>query len=263
MAGKRGGAGNGAAKPKARPEAEDRRRSPKDAGERKPKGRGRTKPRPHKRKRMRGGISRNPQGRREGLVREPGSSAEPARVAGIAPRLEAAGRRRRPRPEPRPEKGASRGFGPKALPEGGKDFGSSVFRRATGEASASMRALGDGSGFGPARIRPGKRRRGFGLAQATRRGSARGSSASPSRDPNGTEQGFAALLRDRGAPGLAAQAIPKPPSARWPRHPATAVKAGTSGGRWRHRPPLFSGFRICPAPACLSLFLPGGGPLIF
>jgi hypothetical protein len=31
---------------------------------------------------------------------------------------------------------------------------------------------------------------------------------------------------------------PQPPSERWPRHPATAVKAGTSGGRWRHRPPL-------------------------
>jgi|GEM_PF-4446338 len=64
-----------------------------------------------------------------------------------------------------------------------------------------------------------------------------------SRNPPGPERGFTAFAAGSGESGRGSRpaAIPKPPSERWPRHPATAVKAGTSGGRWRHRPPLSLG----------------------
>jgi hypothetical protein len=116
--------------------------------------------------------------------------------------------------------------------------GPASFERATGEASASMRARGDGAASaGP--DPPGKRKRDFGPAWATRRGSARGFGlfAETHRVPNGASRPRSGT-RGKAKRASCPPRDPKPPSERWPRHPATAVKAGTSGGRWRHRPPL-------------------------
>jgi hypothetical protein len=174
---------------------------------------------------------------------------EPAKAAGIAPRLEPAGKRGRPWPQPRPETGFLKRLRPwKWLREIGETFGPSrdpkggferlrpggIPRKA--KASAGVFRKGD--------------RRGLGLDASLGKGAA---SAAP--DPTGIGEGPKRLspgptgsrTRLRGlAPGSeeseagvrARLAIRKPPSERWPRHPATAVKAGTSGGRWRHRPPL-------------------------
>lgn len=108
----------------------------------------------------------------------------------------------------------------------------------------------------PERLRPRCepwRRRGFGRAGSDP-GSGGGISV-PLKRPDGDRRGaFGPLPKPTGcrtgprglAPGSGGKRSgrsrpprdPKPPSERWPRHPATAVKAGTSGGRWRHRPPL-------------------------
>jgi hypothetical protein len=138
--------------------------------------------------------------------------------------------------QPRPD-GVSRGFGLAALRGRREGFGPASFRRATGEVSASMRALEPVQ----ASARPGpegKRRRDFGPASATRRGSARGLRASPETQRDRTGREPRSGTGESGGGPCVPEAIPKPPSERWPRHPATAVKAGTSGGRWRHRPTL-------------------------
>ena len=226
---------------------------------------------------MLGGISRNfPwQCRRAPWSFEGG--AEPAKVAGIAPLPELEGDGERLRPEPRPERVPSMRFRPsrrapgkwqglRAAPRSERGFrrasasrgsskvgtasgppskyhfdgtqGPASFERATGEASASMRTL-ETERLRPGRIRPGKRR-GISVLPSDPTGIGEGPSGL-SRDPPGTERGFAASLRNPGESEggrLRPPRDPKPPSERWPRHPATAVKAGTSGGRWRHRPPL-------------------------
>jgi hypothetical protein len=168
------------------------------------------------------------------------------------------------RPSRGPKRGSSRGFGLEGkLRESGEAFGRSRDPKGISqgfgpgrfpeERRASARRFSKGR---PERLRPRCepwRRRGFGRAgsareatagisvqaHATRRESAWGL-APPCRDPPDAERGLAASLRDPGESeaGRARLAIPKPPSERWPRHPATAVKAGTSGGRWRHRPPF-------------------------
>jgi hypothetical protein len=184
--------------------------------------------------------------------------------------------RRRSRESPRgpSRQGDGEGFGPSRDPNGVpggfgragfRDSGGvsalKLFEGAIGEASASMRALGNDR----ASARPDPPRETAaglsGFATATRRGSARGSRASL-RDPPGPERGASLAPGPRENGGASRPgAIPKPPSARWPRHPATAVKAGTSGGRWRHRPPLsFPG----PARAGASVaLLPGPQALSF
>ena len=176
----------------------------------------RTKPRPHKRKRMRGGISRSlPMVRPKGSPELQGL-AGPAKAAGIAPRLESAGGRPGLRPSRDPNGVRRRGFGLGGLRESGKAFGSRLdpkgisrglglerfhgrrdglrpasFERATGKASAWMRAW---------------RRRGFGRSnpQGTPRRAARPAERPegdrsglhrPFRNPAGTERGFAASLR--------------------------------------------------------------------
>src|SRR5687768_14120206 len=135
-------------------------------------------------------------------------------------------------------KGISKGFGFEKFLERRDGFDPASFERATGEASASMRALER------ARLRPGPIRKGrdgqdFGPVQATRRGSVRDFRVSPEthRDPNGASRPRSGI-RGKAKRASCPPRDPKPPSERWPRHPATAVKAGTSGGRWRHRPSL-------------------------
>jgi hypothetical protein len=168
-----------------------------------------------------------------------GPSRDPKRGSSkrLRPPQAAPGEWRGLRAEPRSERDLWR-FRPREVPRKAAGFGPAFFERATGEASASMRALET------ARLRPGRIRRGR-----------RGGISIPAKRPQGIGEGLhrpsarptGCRTRPRGrAPGSeeseagvrARLAIRKPPSERWPRHPATAVKAGTSGGRWRHRPPL-------------------------
>jgi hypothetical protein len=153
--------------------------------------------------------------------------------------------RRRPRESPRGSNrpGNGEGLRPRAVTRNGVWRG--LPRRISGRAGR----------FRPERFSKGDRR-GFGL-DASPKGSESGISVAPERpdgdrrrafeplrrDPPGPERGRQSSLRDPGeAAGLSSPgADPKPPSERWPRHPATAVKAGTSGGRWRRRPPLLFG----------------------
>ena len=195
----------------------------------------RTKPRPHKRKRMRGGISLSRKGKGEGFGPSLDPQGVPRRGFGLGWALlesgKAFGRRRDPK----------RGFERlrlREIPREAGGFDPASFERATGEASASMRALER------ARLRPGPIRKGrdgqdFGPVQATRRGSVRDFRVSPEthRDPNGASRPRSGI-RGKAKRASCPPRDPKPPSERWPRHPATAVKAGTSGGRWRHRPSL-------------------------
>jgi hypothetical protein len=171
----------------------------------------RTKPRPHKRKPMRGGISRNLPGDAERLFTSrkarrtgEGRGNRPAAGAGgkrgraqaqAATRTEfleeASAFERRSGRAARPSGGAAirKGF-PGAYASGGsskngKASAQGFSKRATGEASASMRARGDGAASaGP--DPEGKRRRDASSARATRRGSAGGLTASPEthRMPN-------------------------------------------------------------------------------
>jgi hypothetical protein len=151
----------------------------------------------------------------------------------------------------------SRGFGLEGAPGKAGRLRPSVFPK------------GDRRGFGPdaspgtgtASARPapeGKWRRDFGSALSDPTGIGEGPHGL-SRDPPGPN-GAQVSLRNRGKRrGSGSKAIPKPPSERWPRHPATAVKAGTSGGRWRHRPPL----RFAPLLAHLALSSRAAGPIVF
>jgi hypothetical protein len=170
---------------------------------------------------------------------ELGRSAEPARVAGIAPWHEPAGKRRRASASNRDPTGSRRGLGREGGP--GKRQGLRAAPRSEGRPEGPWPRCEPGDGAASAGPDPpGKRRWGFGPDTATRRGSARGFRASPPR-PTGDRTGLRGLAAGSGESGRGVSrsaAIPKPPSERWPRHPATAVKAGTSGGRWRHRPPL-------------------------
>lgn len=221
-----------------------RRRSPKDAGAgggRRGSGRSRA---PIGASRCEAGFHETSMAGTKGSS-ERGGTAEPAKVAGIAPRPEPTGRRRRASaPSCDPNGVHRRGFG---LGGGLRESGKALGRRRDPK--------GDRKGFGPD-ANP-RRRCGFGRAGSAKGsdggasalqerpdGDRRGAFGPPRRDPPGPERGFAASLRDPGKAvgALRPAAIPKPPSERWPRHPATAVKAGTSGGRWRHRPPL-----LCPA----------------
>jgi hypothetical protein len=140
----------------------------------------------------------------------------------LRPRTRAPGDRRGLRAEPRSEREFER-LRPRGIP-----------RKARASARP-FRKRGDRRGFGlDASL---WRRRGFGRPDP--RGSMRG--ASLSSGPTGCRTrpcGFAPGSEESEAGVRARLAIRKPPSERWPRHPATAVKAGTSGGRWRHRPPL-------------------------
>lgn len=169
---------------------------------------------------------------------EPGVTAEPAKAAGIAPWLEPAGKTARGfGPEPRPERVPRRGFGREGGP--GKRQGLRAAPRSEGRPEGLRPRCEPGEGAASAGPDPpGKRRRGFQLRLRNPTGIGEG--LAPPPRPTGDRTGLRASLR---YPGKAAgasgpAAIPKPPSERWPRHPATAVKAGTSGGRWRHRPPL-------------------------
>lgn len=226
---------------KAAAPGRSRRRSPKDAGA----GRGKAKEADEASRSSTqeggSGISRSLHGGDEGLFGAWKTRRTRRRVAGIAPRLEPGGKRRRLTPEPPPE-GFRRGFGLEVTRKAARPSGRAAIRRATGEASASMRTRKETARLRPGRIRQGKRRRDFGFASSDPPGIGEGLHASLPR-PIGTRTGLHASLR---GPGEAAEAFgprraPKPPSERWPRHPATAVKAGTSGGRWRHRPPLALG----------------------
>jgi len=164
-------AGNGPPNPRPQAQAEGAIAPPRTLALEAEGARRRTKPRLHQRKRMPGGISRNLQAMPKGSFASR-KACRPAKAAGIAPRLEPAGDGEGLRLQPRPETGSIE------------------------EASA----LDTGSGraarpSGGAAIRKGKRRRDFGLAQATRRESPKGFTAFR-RDPPGAERGFAASLRD-------------------------------------------------------------------
>jgi hypothetical protein len=208
-----------------------------------------------------------------------GRCAEPAKAAGIAPRPEPAGRRRRLNARAATRNGAGRkGLRLRdRLRESGEAFGRSRdpkrgferFRpreapRKAGRLQGPPSKLrlrwhprpsdfrkGDRRGFG-LDASP-RRRRGFGRAGSAREAMAR-ISVLPKR-PDGNRRGAPGPLGEthrvpngasRPRSGIRGKRSgrsrpprnPKPPSERWPRHPATAVKAGTSGGRWRHRPPL-------------------------
>ena len=177
------------------------------------------------------------QGNGEGLRPQPrperGSSKR------LRPSRRAPGERQGLRAAPRSEKGFQRASASRHSSEGGKASARASFERATGEVSASMRTRGDGAASaGPDPPREARARISV-PARATRRGSVRGLRASPvtHRGPNGASRPRSGSWRRATRP-LCPRRDPKPPSERWPRHPATAVKAGTSGGRWRHRPPL-------------------------
>jgi hypothetical protein len=198
----------------------------------------RTKPRPHKRKRMRGGISRNlpwPCRRARSRASRRGRTGE---GRGNRPAARAEGRRGRAQAPAATRKGIRGASASRISSEEGK-LRPSLLRKGNRRGFGLDASPGDGTASA-APDPPGALRRDFGLARATRRGSAKGF-APLCRDPPGAERGFAASLRDPGeSEGGRSRPPrdPKPPSERWPRHPATAVKAGTSGGRWRHRPPL-------------------------
>jgi hypothetical protein len=125
-------------------------------------------------------------------------SAEPAKAAGIAPRLEPEGGGEGLRPQPRPEtgffeeasssekglrergeafgrsgdpKGIAQRLRLRAVPRKTAGFGPAFFERATGEASASMRAL-ETARLQPVRIRQGS-----------------GGISIPPSDPNGNRRG--------------------------------------------------------------------------
>jgi hypothetical protein len=195
-----------------------------------------------------------------------GRPAEPAKAAGIAPRLEPEGRRRKAQARAAARTGLDekvsafeKRSGKVAKPSGGAAIRKG-FREASASRRSSKKRKGFGSAFfrngrperlrsrcepeGTARLRPGPIRKGsfglgFGLVQATRRGSGRG--FMPLFGTRGCRTGLRGLApgSEESEAGVRARlAIRKPPSERWPRHPATAVKAGTSGGRWRHRPPF-------------------------
>ncbi|MEA3008806.1 MAG: hypothetical protein QOJ91_498 [Sphingomonadales bacterium] len=166
---------------------------PQGAGVPKRKAGRRTKPRPHKRKRMRGGISRNlPWSGREVRSRA-AQSGRTGEVAGIAPRPSWRETGKALRLLSRPERGWStklrlrknrlrvsgKAFGRRRDPKGD--------RRGFGPDASPRRKRG----FGRARSE-GKRRRNFGSARATRRGSARGLIGRSSR-PGGGRTGLRGL----------------------------------------------------------------------
>jgi hypothetical protein len=116
----------------------------------------------------------------------------------------------------------------------------------------------------PGPIRPGKRRRDFGLASATRRGSARGL-ALLCRDPPGAERGFAASLRDPGESEagvrarLAIQSRPARDGLATQRRQSKLGQVGAGGDTGPHydsRPPFCQPWRI------LRLSFPSGDQLI-
>lgn len=117
--------GNGPAEPKAAtPKTEGAVAPPRTLAP-EAEGRGRTKPRPHKRKRMRGGISRNLHGVSRTALTSRKGQAEPAKAAGIAPWPETAGKRLGASVLDRDPNGTvRRGFGPGgSLRDYGKAFG--------------------------------------------------------------------------------------------------------------------------------------------
>jgi hypothetical protein len=159
----------------------------------------RTKPRPHKRERMRGGISRNLPWRCRKAPCGPGCLAEPAKAAGIAPRLEPAGRRGRAQAPA----AARTGFedeasaletrsGRAARPSGGAAIrrvfrGVSASRNSSNGGTASAQRLSKGR---PERLRPRCepwRRRGFRSCRI-RQGS-EGEDFGPSTRPDGDRRG--------------------------------------------------------------------------
>jgi len=177
--------GNGTAEPGPSP-GRSRRRSPKDAGARGGRHREADEAAPAiGASRFEAGFHETPHGGVK-VLRSRGS-AEPEKAAGIAPRLEPAGRRRGLAPEPRPETGMGEASASSVSGRAGR-LRPSVLRRATGRASAPMRAWDRPASA--RRFRQGKRRRDFGPAEATRRGSVRGFRASPEthRDPNGASR---------------------------------------------------------------------------
>ena len=132
------------------------------------------------------------------------------------------------------------------------------FRRASASRGSSKGGKASAERFSkgrPERLRPRcEPWRGAASAGPDPKGSEAGFRSCPS-DPTGIGEGLSGLSAEthrvpngasRPRSGIRRKAKraprpprdPKPPSERWPRHPATAVKAGTSGGRWRHRPPL-------------------------
>ncbi len=148
------------------------------------------------------------------------SGAEPAKAAGIAPRLEpgrrgrasapaatrngvrrrgfglgrrAPGKRQGLRAAPRSERGFRGASASARFLEGRDGLGPASFGRATGEVSASMRAL-EKARLRPGRIRQGKRGSGSRSCPSDPTGIGEGPSGL-SRDPPGTERGFAASLR--------------------------------------------------------------------
>lgn len=170
------------------------------------------------------------------------------------------------RPRAATRNGAGReGFGLRErLRESGKAFGRSRDPKGDfgrfrprglssrgGTASAQRLSKGRPEGLRPrcepketARLRPGSIRQGSegGMQILPDRpdGDRRGAfslSAETHRVPNGASRPRSGIRGKRSGRSRPPR-NPKPPSERWPRHPATAVKAGTSGGRWRHRPPL-------------------------
>lgn len=180
--------------------------------------------------------SRREAGKGSGPSRDPkrGSSTR------LLPSRRAPGERQGLRAAPRSEPGISTGFGPERfLERRDGPSGPAAFERATGGASAPMRARGDGAASaGPDPTREAAAR--FRSRPGDPAGIGGGLRGLPLK-PTGCRTGLRGL-----APGSGGKRSgrsrpprdPKPPSERWPRHPATAVKAGTSGGRWRHRPPL-------------------------
>lgn len=135
------------------------------------------------------GSSRKGNGEGFGPSRDPkrGSSKR------LRPWRRASGRVARPLGGASIRKGISGGFGLAGFPGRRDGFGPASFERATGGASASMRAQET------ARLRPGSIRQGSGggISVLPKRpdGNRRGASR-PSRDPPGAERGFTALLRD-------------------------------------------------------------------
>jgi hypothetical protein len=150
-----------------------------------------------------------------------GRPAEPAKAAGIAPRLEPEGRRRKAQARAAARTGLDekvsafeKRSGKVAKPSGGAAIRKG-FREASASRRSSKKRKGFGSAFfrnvrperlrsrcepeGTARLRPGPIRKGsfglgFGLVQATRRD--RGGASCRSSGPAGAERGFAASLRD-------------------------------------------------------------------
>lgn len=196
---------------------------------------GRRKPRRHKRERMRrrdfqGSIARGepPFGERGAGNRQVRGNRPPEAADGEAGRF--SGR------TADPERGPGRARARRGFRRKRRGFGR------TASAKGDLRGFGleASPGSGGASCRGGcQREAAAGLPAFATRRDRRGAFGLLPR-PRGTEQGLTALLRSPGSARGASRraAIPKPPSERWPRHPATAVKAGTSGGRWRRRPPL-------------------------